>query len=496
MEIPNTKNQSQFSAERRIKTLASESIFEGKVRDSDTVVILKTYGKSALTSSQKAKWESGVKTVSKFKHLGLAEIIGQEMHESGPLLAFKVPPGAILFEWLSNAENLSLISLKGRIALLKTLAEAIGSIHDSVGPIGSIHLGNIFVSTKSNRMLVIDPGIAHRAHLAINSFSPIVTPFLAPEVITGGAPTIESDVFSFAAITFLLLTDSKPFSGENSNSIVSSMLSYKTPNISDYIKGASPRVSAVFSRAFSSNPSLRSHSVQEFFRDLEETLASCGVLSTLTSSTDFHKGNASEGSRSKASVLSKAIDLRILFVVLLIGSLFLVYLLNTPSDPSNEQVKITISDSVEKTSAEVLDPLNFQVESLPKLNESEIIELLSHPLTSEGLAMAVVAEATDRSILLRPELFGAALKSPYYRVKIAALKALERSGQAANLSVIVLDLSTDEDPLVRGFAARTLGQIGGRNIVSGIEQWLQKEEDPQVQGVLRSSLNKIGTRGN
>lgn len=496
MEIVEPKLVSQYLAERRIKSLPGEAIFEGKVRDSDVSVILKTFGKSPLSASQKTKWDATLKTIGALKTVSSAEIAGQELHETGPLIAFKVPVGEILFEWLAKPEAISLVSLKGRIALLKTLAEAVSSLHEKFGALGTIHPANIFVSTKTNRLLLIDPGIAYKTGLTISGFSPVVTPFLAPEIITGGAPTVESDVFSLAAICFWVLADSKPFSGENSNSIVASMLSYKTPNICEHIKAASPRVAAVFSRAFSSNPSLRPHSAGDFFEDLEETLSSCGVLSSAAvTTTDFMKGQSAVRKDGASKKWINKIDKRVSLGVIAVLSLVALFIFRRESLQTVDGPVITVERALEEQENLPLDPFSFKIEHLPRLNEGDLVALLTHPLTTEDLAMSVVREAGGREILLRRELFNAALRSPYYRVKITALKDLEKSGQGAVLGENVLALSTDEDPLVRGYAARTLGRVGGQSVLSGLELWLQREEDAQVQVVLRSSLEQIRNRG-
>jgi serine/threonine protein kinase len=496
MEIVEPKLVSQYLAERRIKSLPGEAIFEGKVRDSEVPVILKTFGKSPLSASQKAKWEATISSISALKTVSSAEIAGQELHETGPLVAFKIPVGEILFEWLAKPEARSLVSIKGRVAMLKTLAEAVSSLHEKFGPLGTIHPANVFVSTKINRLLLIDPGIAYKSGLSISGFSPVVTPFLAPEIITGGAPTVESDVFSLAAIAYWVLADAKPFSGENSNSIVASMLSYKTPNITDHIKAASPRVAAVFSRAFSSNPSLRPHSVGDFFKDLEETLSSCGVLANASaSSTDFIKAHPQKSKETGKKQFALSLDRRLsIGIITLIVFMSLVFFRRDSLESTVESV-VTIENTLEQNNDLPVDPLSFKEEYLPRLNELGLVSLLVHPLSSEELAMSVVKEAGNRDILLRRELFNAALRSPYYRVKITALKDLEKGGQGATLGENVLALSTDEDPLVRGFAARTLGKVGGQSVLGGLDLWLQKEEDPQVQSVLRNSLEQIRNRG-
>jgi serine/threonine protein kinase len=493
MESKALAPQSNFIAERRIKTLPGEALFEGRLRDSNDSAILKLIGKAALTPHQQSRLESVVKNSKSCKHTSVAEIDRVELHESGALVAFRLPPGEFLFEFLGKKESLDLLSLKQRLNMLKGLSEGISHLHEKLGAVGAINPANVIVTSQTNRLILLDSGLSFRSGLAISGFSPVTTPFYAPEVITGGAPTIASDVFSFAALAFLLLTNQRPFSGENSNSIVASMLSYKTPNVGEYIKGASQRVVAVFSRAFSSNPSLRAHTITDFMRDLEETLVSCGVVSAGVDTTDFSRGKSetastktnNKGTTQKITIAAGA------SILVLLG----VFLINEQKE-DNDRTPEKMVSLIETSSQELpmVDPLSFKTENLSRLSELEIAALIAHPFTSEELGIQLAEEAISREILLRRELFESTLKSPYFRVKISALKALEKSGQGASLSEMVLALSSDEDPLVRGYAARTLGRVGNMAVVSGLEQWLLHEEDAQVQEMIRDSMGKIQKR--
>lgn len=492
MDSSATTIESLCHADRRIKSLPGEVIFEGKITGSNKPVILKTYGKNALTQQQREKFESALKNIRQLGQLGFSMIEHVEYHESGPLVAFDAPEGVMLFEFIENKTGNELISLKNRVAMIRSLGDSVQKAHEELGPIGCLHLANIIASPKLSKLTLVDCGIAQRVGIATSGFSPLVTPFQAPEVITGGAPTISSDIFSLAAISYLLLTEHRPFSGENLNSIVASMLSYKTPNISEHIKGCSQRVITVFTRAFSSNPSLRPHSVSEFVRDLEETMISSGLLS-LADSMDFFKGS-SKGKKNQSK--NKKLNFIVGVMLLAAGLVAAIDYLIPKSEIEEllESVSLTEVADTRQGLVDITSPMTFKLSNLPKLSELELAALLAHPQTDEELGMKLVTEADSRDILLRGEIFDAALKSPYFTVKIEALKALEASGQAASLSTGVLTLANDLDPLVRGYAARTLGRVGNNETLTGLENWLASEEDVQVQAILKESIQSIKGR--
>jgi hypothetical protein len=229
-------------------------------------------------------------------------------------------------------------------------------------------------------------------------------------------------------------------------------------------------------------------------RDLEETMVSCGVVSAAVDSTDFSRGKSETRSDLKPiKISSRKVGIALALLVL-VSSVAIIFSYNKDLESDADTAPSVVLSATSSEALPTVDPLRFKIENLSRLSELEIASLIAHPLTSEELGVQLVEEAISREILLRKELFENTLKSPYFRVKISALKALERSGQGASLSEMVLALSSDEDPLVRGYAARTLGRVGNSAVVSGLEQWLLHEEDVQVQDMIRDSMDKIKKR--
>lgn len=498
-----SKIPSKFEADRKLRALPGELLLLGKIRKSLEPIIIKIYGSGTLTAIQEVKFRQAIEQTTSLKQNNLADIKDFEIQPEGGVVAFSTVPGPFLFEFVDKTD-LNSIPLRARLDFLKGLAEVITFLQDKVGPLGTIHPANIIVGGRNGKAVFLDPGIGRRAGLTISGFSSLVTPYSAPEVITGCNISIASDVFSFTALSYLFLTGHKPFSGENTISIVASMQAIEKPEIADHLKGASKSLTEIFQDSLSENHTKRANSVNNFIQSVEAELISLDLLEESKVSMDFRKSPSAVNGKPIPESNSKQGLKKAILVVLTLLSFLSLYLITRGSNSSEIDLPADTVDSIESQSIidpehvsmlpASVNPQNFDSTLLPKLSQEELALLISHPLTNEELGTLVLSEANNRKILLRPDLFESALRSPHYRVKIGALKALEREGQGASLSDKVLTLSSDEDPLVRGYAARTLGRVGNSGIIGGLEDWLSKEKDNQIQIVIKESIQIIAKR--
>ncbi len=492
---------SKFEADRKLRSLPGELLLLGKVRATSDPVVIKIYGSGVLNRTQEEKFKKTIELSSQLKHGNLAEIKDYEIRPEGGVVAFVTITGPFLFEFIEKTD-LKNVPLRARVDFLKGLADVISYLHQKVGPLGTIHPANIIVGGRTGKAIFIDPGIGRRSSLSISGFSSLVTPYTAPEIITGGQLTVASDVFSFAALAFMFLTGHRPFSGENTISIVASMLAIEKPEICKNLNIVSKNLNDIFQNSLAENATKRASGITSFMDSVESELISREILEPSKVSVDFRKDSSDTPepkSLTKKYSSQKLKTAAAVFAVVVILSSYVVFnLLDSGSSGlSRDDLKfnsVTAQDVVSQPTELTIDPTNFDSGLLPKLSQEELAALISNPLTNEDLGLLVLSEANNRKILLRPELFESALHSPNYRVKIGALKALEKEGQGASLSDKVLMLSSDEDPLVRGYAARTLGRVGNSSIIGGLEDWLSKEKDTQIQAVIRESIQIISKR--
>ena len=155
------------------------------------------------------------------------------------------------------------------IGLLHGLAYAHkrGIIHRDIKP------ANIRVDAEGKARLM-DFGVAHLASSELTSTGMLLgTPaYMAPEQITGGAVTAETDLFSVGAVLYELLAGRRPFIGETLQSLMYSILNKAPEPLDKFIPKLPPGLNDVVMRALTKEPSHRYHSALAMANDLSAIL--------------------------------------------------------------------------------------------------------------------------------------------------------------------------------------------------------------------------------
>ena len=193
-----------------------------------------------------------------------------------PYLVMDHASGAQLSDVISNDGPLSVERV---MVIGSQLLGGLAAIHDAGIVHADIKSANILVDDV-DLVTIIDFGLA-RSIDAVTSGAEIVagTPsYMAPEVISGGAPTVSSDVYSAATIVYEILTGTTPFSGSLST-ILACQLAEAVEPPSVRAPGRSiPRVlDRVLLRALDRSVAVRHASVREFAAELDRALTAMPV---------------------------------------------------------------------------------------------------------------------------------------------------------------------------------------------------------------------------
>jgi serine/threonine protein kinase len=171
------------------------------------------------------------------------------------------------------------LSVERVMVISSQLLGGLAAIHDAGIIHADIKSANVLVD-EVDLVTIIDFGLA-RSIDAITSAAEIVagTPaYMAPEVISGGHPTIASDVYSAATIVYEILTGTTPFIGSLST-ILSRQLSetVEAPSLRATGRSIPRALDRVVLRALDRNPAVRYATVREFAADLDRALAAMPV---------------------------------------------------------------------------------------------------------------------------------------------------------------------------------------------------------------------------
>ena len=156
------------------------------------------------------------------------------------------------------------------IGLLHGLAYAHkrGIIHRDIKP------ANVRVDSEGKARLM-DFGVAHLASSELTSTGMLLgTPaYMAPEQITGGAVTAETDLFSVGAVLYELLAGRRPFIGETLQSLMYSILNKAPEPLDKFLPKLPPGLNDVVMRALAKDPGHRYHSAMAMANDLSAILS-------------------------------------------------------------------------------------------------------------------------------------------------------------------------------------------------------------------------------
>jgi len=151
------------------------------------------------------------------------------------------------------------------VGLLNGLAYAHkrGIIHRDIKP------ANVRVDTEGKARLM-DFGVAHLASSDMTSTGMLLgTPaYMAPEQITGGSVTAETDIFSVGAVLYELLAGRRPFVGDTLQSLMYSILNRAPESLEAIVPKLPAGLHDVVMRSLQKEPSHRYHSAMAMANDL------------------------------------------------------------------------------------------------------------------------------------------------------------------------------------------------------------------------------------
>jgi dienelactone hydrolase/predicted Ser/Thr protein kinase len=199
--------------------------------------------------------------------------------------------GFLVMEYVEGARLPSPLPVEMALDYAVQIADALEAAHQK----GIIHRdlkpANILV-TPSGQIKVLDFGIAKHAPVsaADGEETPTVTApdeqtltakgvlvgtvaYMSPEQVEGKPVDVRSDIFSFGAVLYELLTGSRAFHGDSVISTMSAILREAPAKVSRLRKDISPELERIVERCLEKNRELRYSSSAELRRDLAACLA-------------------------------------------------------------------------------------------------------------------------------------------------------------------------------------------------------------------------------
>jgi Tol biopolymer transport system component len=269
----------------------------------DRAVALKVLPEDFFEDKERvARFEREAKLLAALNHPNIAAIYSFEEIPGTPgspgrhVLAQELLEGETLRSALAGGK----LSQRNAIDYALQIAHGLAAAHDK----GIIHRDlkpeNLFV-TKDGRLKILDFGLAKLTHqeeggqatnlpTASAGTEPGVVMgtlgYMSPEQVKGKPADARSDIFSFGAILYEMLSGKRAFHGDSAAETMSAILREDPPELSVTNQSISPGLDRIVRHCIEKNPEQRFHSAHDVAFDLEALsgVSASGLQPALASS--------------------------------------------------------------------------------------------------------------------------------------------------------------------------------------------------------------------
>src|SRR5271170_1213020 len=248
----------------------------------------------SLDADRLRRFEQEALATAALNHPNILAVFDIGTNEGSPYVVSELLEGETLRERLRS----------GAIPLRKTLDYALQTAHGlaAAHEKGIIHRDlkpeNLFL-TKDGRVKILDFGLAKLTQTDPGS-NPSMAPvthgvteagvvmgtagYMSPEQVRGMVLDPRSDIFSFGAILYEMLSGKRAFQGNTPADTMSSILKEEPPELNETNRNVSPALERIVQHCLEKNPESRFHSASDIAFDLEalSTASSSGAAKAVT----------------------------------------------------------------------------------------------------------------------------------------------------------------------------------------------------------------------
>jgi eukaryotic-like serine/threonine-protein kinase len=239
----------------------------------------------SLDSDRLRRFEQEALATAALNHPNILAVFDIGTHEGSPYVVSELLEGETLRERLRG----------GSIAVRKTLDYALQIAHGlaAAHEKGIIHRDlkpeNLFI-TKDGRVKILDFGLAKLTQPEGGSHTSLPTlthateagavmgtaGYMSPEQVRGTSVDPRSDIFSFGAIFYEMLSGKRAFHRDTAADTMSAILKEDPPDFSETNRNVSPALERIVQHCLEKNPESRFHSASDVAFDLEHLSGTSG----------------------------------------------------------------------------------------------------------------------------------------------------------------------------------------------------------------------------
>jgi serine/threonine protein kinase len=251
-------------------------VFRARHLDLDKLFALKVIAPAfALDAAARARFDEEAKLASQIAHPNIVAVTDYgEDPVVGAYMVMELVEGVSLVEEATHA-----LPVRRACDLLGQIADALDHVHRRGIVHGDVKADNIMLTedasapararrTRIARLL--DFGLARRSGGESEDSVSGSPHYIAPELATGAAPSVASDVYALGVLAYLLLTGTMPFDGPIT-AILAAHLE-QLPEAPSYRRELDPALDRLILRALAKDPARRHGSASAFRYELNTVI--------------------------------------------------------------------------------------------------------------------------------------------------------------------------------------------------------------------------------
>src|SRR6266478_2274862 len=245
------------------------------------------------------RFEQEAQAAGALNHPNILVIHHIGIHDGAPYIVSELLEGETLRERMAGTALPQRKAIDYGLQIARGLAAAHekGIVHRDIKP------DNVFV-TNDGRIKILDFGLAKLTGASDATQSQTEVPtrkvntdpgtvmgtmgYMSPEQLKGQAADHRSDIFSFGAILYEMLSGKRAFRGDSMAETMSAILREDPPDLSETNKTVSPALERVVHHCLEKNPAERFHSASDLafaIESLSGSATSSGQTATVTTVT-------------------------------------------------------------------------------------------------------------------------------------------------------------------------------------------------------------------
>lgn len=248
-------------------------VYEGRDPNLERRVAIKTVKVENLSEAAAAEYEGRFRTearsAARLQHPNIVSVYDSDRHGDTAYLVMEFVQGEDLKHYIDRGKR---YTFDETLRIMSDLLSALDYAHKQNIVHRDIKPANLLME-PSGRIKLTDFGVARIADSgeATRTKGAIVgtLKYMAPEQVQGLAVDSRADLFSAGVVLYQLLTDKRPFDGDNDFSIIHQIISNVPALPSGFNRALPPAIDAVVEKALAKDRNLRFATAAEFQEALQ-----------------------------------------------------------------------------------------------------------------------------------------------------------------------------------------------------------------------------------